>query len=88
MGFFRDVALLKRAMGAVIVLALGGLWAWKWREDLMSDGLYNTDTYLWANDLVRISLGLAIVATIYVAVCLLLTPRPATKPASSPADGR
>lgn len=75
-------------MGAAIALALSSVWARSWREDITSDGIYETDTYNAANNLMLLSWGLAIVAIIYVAICLLLTPRAATKPASSPAGER
>lgn len=78
MRFFRDDALLRRAIGAALVLGLFGLWARHWREDITSRGTYATDTYNAANDLMHIFWALAIVAVIYVAVSLLLAPRVST----------
>ena len=75
MRFFRDHALLRRAIGAALVLGLLGLWARHWREDIISQGTYVTDTYNAANNLLHTFWTLAVVALIYVAVSLLLTPR-------------
>ena len=83
MRFFRDAALLRRALGAAIVFGLAGLWARDWREDLTSSGSYATDTLNAASNLMYTFLGLAIVAMIYVAMCLMLTPRTRTKPVPS-----
>lgn len=83
MRFFRDAALLRRALGAAIVFALAGLWAKDWREDIASGGSYATDTLNAASNLMYTFLALAIVAMIYVAVCLMLTPRTGTKPVSA-----
>ena len=83
MRFFRDAALLRRALGAAIVFALAGLWARDWREDMTSRGTYATDTLNAASKLMYTFLALAIVAMIYVALCLMLTPRTGTKPVPS-----
>lgn len=85
MRFFRDDALLRRATGAALVLGLLGMWARHWREDIVSRGTYATDTYDAANDLVHTFWALAIVAVIYVAACLLLTPRTRTTASKEPA---
>lgn len=45
------------------------------REDISARGIYSTDTYDAANNLVHVLWALAIVALVYVAACLLLTPR-------------
>lgn len=79
MHLFRDDALLRRAIGASLVFGLLGLWARHWREDS-----YPADHYDQANNLMHTFWALAIVAVIYVAVCLLLTPRTRTTPAKEP----
>jgi hypothetical protein len=84
MHIFRDDALLRRAIGASLVFGLLGLWARHWREDITSHGSYLTDTYDSANNLTHTSWALAIVALIYVAACLLLTPRTRTTAARDP----
>ncbi len=38
MRYFRDEALLRRAVGAAILLGLLGMWARQWREDITSQG--------------------------------------------------
>ncbi|GAB3778143.1 hypothetical protein [Nocardioides ungokensis] len=78
MRFFRDDALLRRAIGAAVALGLFGLWAGHWREDITAQGTYATDTYNAANHLMHTLWALAIVAVVYVAVSLLLTPRATT----------
>ena len=83
MRFFRDAALLRRALGAAIVFALAGLWAKDWRDDITSVGSYATDTLNAASNLMTTFLALAIVAMIYVAMCLMLTPRTGTISVSS-----
>lgn len=75
MRFFRDDALLRRAVGASIVFGLLGLWARHWREDITSRGTYVTSTYNAADNLMHSFWALAIVFAIYVAACLLLTRR-------------
>ncbi len=79
MHLFRDDALLRRAIGAALVFGLLGRWAQYWREDS-----YPGDHYAQANNLVHTFGTLAIVAVIYVAVCLLLTPRTTTTRANDP----
>jgi hypothetical protein len=79
MRFFRDEALLRRAIGASLVFGLLGLWARHWREDITSRGTYVTTTYNAANNLMHTFWALAIVSAIYVAACLLLTPRNPTQ---------
>lgn len=78
MRLFRDDALLRRAVGASLVLGLLGWWARQWREDLTSGGSYASDTYDSANNLMHTCWALALVAVVYVAACLLLTPRTGT----------
>lgn len=85
MRFFRDDALLRRAIGAALVLGLLGMWARHWREDVVSRGTYATDTYDAANHLVLTFWTLAIVAVAYVAASLLLTPRTSTPEAEESA---
>jgi hypothetical protein len=75
MRYFRDEALLRRALGAALLLALLGMWARQWREDATSQGTYVTGSYNAANDLMYAFWTLAVVAALYVAACLLLTPR-------------
>lgn len=75
MRFFRDQVLLRRALGASVAFGLLGLWARHWRETIVSQGTYDTRTYNAANSLMHVCWALALVAVIYVAVCLILTPR-------------
>ena len=84
MHLFRDDALLRRAVGASLVFGLLGLWAWHWREDIASRGTYPTGTYDAANSSMHTFWTLAIVAVIYVAACLLLTPRTRTTAEEEP----
>jgi len=75
MRYFRDAAYLRRAIGAAILFWLLGLWARGWRDDITSHGSYVTSTYDAANNLMHTLWAFAIVALVYVAACLLLTPR-------------
>jgi len=75
MRFFRDDALLRRAIGLSLVFGLLGLWARHWREDITSQGTYATSTYNSANNLMHTFWFLAIVFMIYAAANLILTPR-------------
>lgn len=77
MRYFRDDALLRRAIGAALVLGLLGLWARHWRENASA-----YDSYDAANNLFHTFWFLAVVALIYVATSLLLTPRNATAEAA------
>jgi hypothetical protein len=62
-------------IGASLLFGLMGLGARQWREHVGSRGTYASDTYDVANNLMHTSWALAVVAAIYVAVSLLLTPR-------------
>lgn len=87
MHLFRDDALLRRAIGASLVLCLLGLWARQWREDITSGGMYATGTYDAANNWMHTFWALAIVTVVYVAACLLLSPRSRTTAAKQPVAG-
>ena len=82
MHLFRDDALLRRAVGAALVFGLLGLWARHVRT-----GADATDAYDVANNWMHTFWTLAIVAVIYVAACLLLTPRTRTTAAEEPVAG-
>jgi hypothetical protein len=75
MRIFRDEAWFKRAVGIAVIAGLLAAWARHWRDDISSRGTYTTSTYDVANNWMDALAGVAIVAVVYVALCLLLTPR-------------
>ena len=75
MRYFRDETLMRRALGAAIVFGLLGLWARHWRDSLAARGTYATDTWDAADNWLHTCWAIAVVLTLYVAACLILTPR-------------
>lgn len=75
MRFFRDESLLRRAVGAALLFGLIGLAGQRWAVRLDAAPTVNTDSYEAATGIQQVFWGLAVAAVVYVAVCLLLTPR-------------
>lgn len=74
MRFFSDDRLLRRATGLVILFGLAGLGARHWRDDMIRDGNYSTGNYNLANNLLTVTWWIAIVALLYIATCLIVSP--------------
>ncbi|MBB6626132.1 hypothetical protein H5V45_02250 [Nocardioides sp. KIGAM211] len=58
-----------------MIFGLLGLWTRSWREDLTSSGTYSDDSFHTANDLTHNFWAFAVIALLYVAISLLVTPR-------------
>ena len=71
----RDPGLLRRAWGAFIVFALVSAWNRYRVEQMESDGTYKTSTYDGAESLMQIFAFFAVATLVYIAVCLLVSPR-------------
>ncbi|CAN5381573.1 hypothetical protein BH09ACT12_BH09ACT12_32980 [soil metagenome] len=76
MDFFRDEVWLRRATGTAILFGLAAAGSWRWRESITSGGSYDSGTADFADLLFHASLVVAVVAALYVAINLLLTPSP------------
>lgn len=75
MRIFRDEAWFKRVIGIAMITGLLAAWARNWRDDISAQGTYATSTYDAANNWMHTFALVAILAIVYLAVCLLLTPR-------------